>query len=365
MITMGFGRGYPGGAEHQAELLATELANRGRRVVMYAPSSTCDPAPGLPSRLRVIPVPALGLPRTRTLSYLPMLAAVQAAPGFEHPAILHTHMAWFHAAIPELTRRVRAVRTIVKFACSGADGDIATLTRTAFGRTALRLILGADRLVALTPAICDELLQVGYPAKRIRLIPNGVRVSPPAVPAKDLEILSGPRVLLPGRLTHQKGVLPFLDAWSEVLVDCPSATLLVAGQGDLADAIAHRAAKPDLSGSVHLLGHRSDMPAVLAAADAVVLPSRSEGMSNVALQALAAGRPFFGFAIPGVLEVARHPASLSSPGDYLALARSLARALRQPDLLDEMIQCGFEDVRRDFAIHRVAARYEDLYDELA
>ena len=324
---MGFGRGYPGGAEHQAELLATELASRGRRVVIYAPSSSCDPAPGLPSRLRVIPVPALGFPRTRTLSYLPMLAAVQAAPGFEHPAILHTHMAWFHAAVPELTRRVRAVRTVVKFACSGADGDIATLTRTAFGRAVLRLILRADRLVALTPTICDELLQAGYPSERIRLIPNGVRVSPPVTPAKDLDILSGPRVLLPGRLTQQKGVLPFLDAWAEVLVDRPSANLLVAGQGDLADAIAQRAAKPDLAGSVHLLGHRSDMPAVFAAADAVVLPSRSEGMSNVALQALAAGRPFFGFAIPGVLEVAGHPEPVAFGGLYLALARSLAESL--------------------------------------
>jgi glycogen(starch) synthase len=294
-----------------------------------------------------------------------MLGLVSLSPGFEHPIILHTHMAWLHCAVPELVSRVTGARTVVKFACSGRDGDVAHLTRTRLGRTVLSLALRADRIVALTPAIRDELRGVGYPPQRIRVIPNGVGLEHGSPPASDVERLAHPRVLFAGRLTAQKGILPFLDAWVRVLDSVPHATLLIAGSGDLAKAIAERAARLDLRESVHVLGHRTDMAALIEAADAVVLPSRSEGMSNVALQTLAAGKPFFGFDIPGILEIVRHPAATVVAGDYAALADALVAGLSNQSLLDEIARRGHEDVVRDFAIDGVAERYEELYDELA
>ena len=64
-------------------------------------------------------------------------------PGFEHADILHTHMAWLHCGVPELASRVTGARTIVKFACSGKDGDVANLSRSRVGRTALSMALKA------------------------------------------------------------------------------------------------------------------------------------------------------------------------------------------------------------------------------
>ena len=118
-------------------------------------------------------------------------------------------------------------------------------------------------------------------------------------------------------------------------------------------------------GSVRLLGHRTDMDGLVAAADAVVLPSRSEGMSNVALQTLASRKPFFGFAIPGISEVVRHPAATVAVGDFAALAAALVDGLGNEALRDDIAWRGHEDVAREFAIERVATRYEELYDELA
>ena len=362
---MGFGPAYSGGAEQQAGLLATELARRGRRVIVYAPSSSVDRGSISHRNPRVVPVPALGLPHTRTATYLPMLGLVSLAPGFTHPEILHSHMAWLHCGVPELVSRVTGASTIVKFACSGPDGDVASLSSSRAGRAVLSMALKADRIVALTPSICDELLDVGYPSDQIRVIPNGVRLARGVAPAADLESLPRPRVLFAGRLTAQKGILPLLDAWAIVLEAISDATLLVAGRGDLIDAVAARAAAPDLAGSVHLLGHRTDMDALIAAADAVVLPSRSEGMSNVALQTLASRRAFFGFAIPGISEVVRHPSATVAPGDFAALASALVAGLQDESLLDDIAWRGHEDVAREFAIERVAARYEELYDELA
>ena len=292
MIALGFGRRYPGGAEHQAEVLSRELARRGRRILIYAPLPSTDTRPVAPAppSMRVIPVPALGFSRTRTATFLPMLALMQLVPGFEHPRILHSHMAWYHAVLPQVLALVKGVRTLVKFACSGPDGEIATMSRTFAGRQALRIIGSADRLIALTSAVADELRFAGFDEGRIRVIPNGVSLPRPTPPAVDLERLRAPRVLLAGRLTNQKGVSEFLSAWANAST-ADDATLLVAGTGPLQESLQARAAEADLAGRVCLLGHRPDMGALFAASQLVVIPSRSEGMSNVALEALAAGTP--------------------------------------------------------------------------
>ena len=311
---MGYGPAYPGGAEQQAGLLATELARRGRRVIVYAPSSSVDRGSISHRNPRVVPVPALGLPHTRTATYLPMLGLVSLSPGFEHPrdppqphglAPLWRSGARKPGHGCPHRREVRVLRTGRR----RREPDSGTASA---GRPC-RMALKADRIVALTPAICDELLEVGYPPGQIRVIPNGVRLVRGVAPAPDLASLPHPRVLFAGRLTAQKGILPFLDAWAIVHEALPDATLLVAGRGDLAEAVAARAAAPDLGGSVRLLGHRTDMDALIAAADAVVLPSRSEGMSNVALQTLASQE--------GVLRL-RHPGHLRGRPPSLGDRRS-------------------------------------------
>jgi glycosyltransferase involved in cell wall biosynthesis len=88
-------------------------------------------------------------------------------------------------------------------------------------------------------------------------------------------------------------------------------------------------------------------------------------MSNVALQSLGARTAFIGFGIPGIAEVARHEAATVPAGDFSALADALIAALRNPALREEIAWRGHEDVVAEFAIERVAARYEELYDELA
>jgi len=364
MVTMGYGPRYLGGAEHQAALLATELARRGRRIVLYAPSASTDAGRISTPNIRIIPVPSLGFPRTRTATYLPLLALLQNLPGLEHPAILHSHMAWYHAVVPQLARRLVGTRTVVKFACSGADGDIATLSRSALGRFALRRLFAADRVVALTPAVADELVRAGFPRTRVRLIPNGARMGEEA--HEDIRSLDrpGPTVLFAGRLTKQKGILEFLDAWHVVPNSVPNATLIIAGVGPLENAIRKRVALADIRGTVSMVGHQPQIGDLLQSTDAVVIPSRSEGMSNVALEALASSRPVFGFAIPGVEDVVVDRRALSEPGNHDNLAAKLASGLRSPALLDDLRLSGYERVRAQFSIERVGTLYEQLYAEL-
>jgi glycosyltransferase involved in cell wall biosynthesis len=364
MVTMGFGNQYAGGAEHQAQLLAETLAWHGRRVVVYAPSASSrdmDAKHGV----KLVRVPSLGFPGMRTATYLPMLTLSQLLPRSEHPPILHTHMAWLHALVPEFLQRLQKRRTIVKIACSGDDGDISSLRRSPLGRLVLGAILRADRIVALTPSIADEVLALGYPANRIREIPNGVLLPISAKPAPDLDHLTRPIVLFAGRLTEQKGIVPFIDTWPAIRESAPTATLVIAGGGELSAEVSERANRHDMQASIRLLGHRRDIDGVLAASDLVVIPSRSEGMSNVALQALASGRPVVGFDIPGVRDVVGYERATVPSGDFMALARLVSRVLGNPGLLNELAEVGHRHVARHFAIDRVASQYEELYDELA
>ena len=361
---MGYGPRYLGGAEHQAGLLASELARNGRAVTIYAPSVSTSRPDVTPRGVRIAPVPSLGFPRTRTATFLPMLALTQLALGRKRPDILHTHLAWYQAVLPEQLKRITGQRTLVKFACSGVDGEIATLSRSRSGRFALKSIRNADLVVALTDAVADELQAAGFSSNRIRRIPNGVEIAPPAAPAADIVDSSRPVVVFAGRLTAQKGIVPFLDAWSEVVAVIRSATLVIAGTGPLEAAVRSRGSRPDLSGNVRILGPRTDIGAVLVAADAAVIPSRSEGMSNVALEALVAGTPVFGFAIPGVREVVPSADTLAPPGDFRMLARQLISALQAPERLLEFGLAGQAHVRSRFAIEHVAQRYEEAYHDL-
>jgi glycosyltransferase involved in cell wall biosynthesis len=360
MITMGYGRSQAGGAEHQAALLATELARRGCAITLYAPMPTSDAteSPGF----RVRRVPALGVPKARTATYIVALASLLLSTRHLHD-VLHTHMVWYHALPPQLARRLRSTRTIIKFAGSGPGAEVDTLSRTWHGRILLQQAITADRLIALNSAIADELLAIGVDRDRIRVLPNGVRLHDHGRPAKDLDD-PAPTALFAGRLDMHKGIDRLVGSWGQVAERVPGARLLVAGTGPLEEDL--RRAGVVARGSIRVLGHRTDMPSVYAAADLLVLPSRSEGMSNVVLQALAAAKPVVAFDVAGVAELVGPDAGWTAkPGDWPGLLELVANGLAARDEAASRGVAGRRRVEREYDIATVTERYLELYDELA
>jgi glycosyltransferase involved in cell wall biosynthesis len=155
-----------------------------------------------------------------------------------------------------------------------------------------------------------------------------------------------------------------LDVWPDVLAHVADATLVIAGDGPDMRTVRARVAERDLAGRVFVLGHRSDSDRLIAASDVLVLPSRSEGMSNVALQALALGKPVVGFAIPGVDELVGD-GRVAPAGDFAAFATHLGAVLSSAALRDDLGSTGRELVRTRYSIDEVAGQYGQLYDELA
>src|SRR6185436_4956831 len=162
-------------------------------------------------------------------------------------------------------------------------------------RVALRAALAlSGGTVAVSKQLADEISHdLLVPRSRIATISNGVRHAPAdGTPIRDqLRLGAGDRLLVSvGNLYAVKGHVHLIDALALLADRHPAVHLAICGRGDLESALVARARELRLP-NVHLLGLRSDVAAVLAAADVFVLPSLSEGLPLALLEAMFAGCP--------------------------------------------------------------------------
>ena len=146
---------------------------------------------------------------------------------------------------------------------------------------------------------------------------------------------AAPVVLAVGRLAPQKGFDSLLAAAVRWQDRRPRPVLMIAGAGPLAGELAGQAAR--LGVTARFLGQRDEVPALLAAADVFVLPSRWEGQPMILHEALRAGRPIVATAVGGVPGMTGADAALLVPPDHpAALADAVTRILDDPALADRL-----------------------------
>ncbi|MDH2325821.1 glycosyltransferase [Cereibacter sp. SYSU M97828] len=191
------------------------------------------------------------------------------------------------------------------------------------------------------------------PEMPVAAIANGIEPPMPA-PGK------GGGVLCVARLTRQKNHRTLLAAIARLP---GNVRLRLAGTGPEERAIRRHIARLGLE--AELLGHRSDIPALMAGADVLVLPSAFEGLPLVVLEAMALGCPVVATRIGGVVEAlgADHP-WLVPPGDSRALAAALADALGAPERRAQVAADQRQRFADRFTAARMAAQTERLFDRL-
>jgi starch synthase (maltosyl-transferring) len=238
-------------------------------------------------------------------------------------------------------------------------------------------ILG-DRLTTrlATGSVCvsDGVLRfardVGrVPADRLTVIPNAVDPAPldraEPLDRASIGVPSGAHLaLFVGRIAPQKGLPVLLDAAARVARDRPDWHLALAGDGpDRPELAARAAACPALAGRVHWLGRRADVPALLKAADLLVLPSLWEGMPNAVLEAMAARRAVVASAVEGTedLVVPGRTGWLVPAGDAAALAAALLEAAADPGRLRRFGAEARARVEAGHSPRSVVAAYERLW----
>jgi glycosyltransferase involved in cell wall biosynthesis len=239
-----------------------------------------------------------------------------------------------------------------------------------------RLLSGlTDRAIAVSHSTRDFLVNARHvPADRVRVIFNGAPLeefaaaAPGAGEALRAELglpAKAPVVGIVGRVNAQKGHRFLIDAAPGVVAAVPDVRFLVVGDGDLLDACRAQARERGVAERFVFAGHRSDVPAVLAAIDVFCIASTYEGTPLALFEAMAAGKAIVSTAVDGCREVLEDAVTgrLVPAADPAALAGALEAVLQDAAARRRLAEAARAASLR-YDIRECVTRMQELYDEI-
>lgn len=232
-----------------------------------------------------------------------------------------------------------------------------------------------DWLIAVSDAIVRKIVAENRDTTNISRIYNGVDLERfDEAPGRDVVRkefgipADAPVAVSIGRLEPEKGHPTLIEAWPLVHHHFPQARLLIAGEGSERDRLEGLAAahlRSELCcDSVAFLGRRDDIPAVLAAADVVAMPSYREAQGIAILEALAADRPVVASNVGGIPEMIRSGENglLVPSHDPSALASAIALLFRDRALAQRLAAAGHALVHERFCVDDMLRDIESIYE---
>jgi glycosyltransferase involved in cell wall biosynthesis len=232
----------------------------------------------------------------------------------------------------------------------------------------------ADCLHALCLPEAENFRRCGL-KNPIAIIPNGVDIEEPAESNEAIferfpQIKSRRLILFLSRLHPKKGLGNLLQAWKKLSLDFKDWQLLIAGGGDPAYENELKALSIDLvsKSSVVFMGQvQGDVKKqILAAADAFVLPSFSEGFSMAILEAAAAGLPVLLTPQCNFPELARANAAIEIPTDAIGIEKGLRQILELPDDQRKAMGLrGCELIKKSYTWPAISEQMCRVYDWMA
>ncbi len=218
----------------------------------------------------------------------------------------------------------------------------------------------AHAVVANSRAAADRLLLERVPARKVRVVANGLdlegyqRRPAHAKPRK---------VIVVANLRPEKGHDVLIDAAPSVLRQFSDATFEIVGGGPERPALLARAEARGVLPAFSFIGHQDDVPARLAANDLFVLPSRSEAFPNAVLEAMATGLPIVASGVGGILELIddNQTGLLVPPGDPDALADRLCRLMADSARAARLGDAARAEAHARYSFDRMISAFESIY----
>ncbi|MCZ8133020.1 MAG: glycosyltransferase family 4 protein [Steroidobacteraceae bacterium] len=233
-----------------------------------------------------------------------------------------------------------------------------TLERTLLGRM--------DVVACVHSSLQERLVGKHENRARVRVIPNGVPVPERAAavaahPGLDSGVV--PVVGFVGRLAAGKGVDTLLDAVARLRGDGQCVRTILVGEGPRRAALEARVRELALVDDVEFAGYVKDAQSAMQGFDVLVLPSHSEGMPMVVLEALAVGVPVVASDVGGCRDAldAGRLGVLMAPGSVDDCADGIRRALGDETLRAEVRRSAPAWVQARFGVERMADLYEAAY----
>lgn len=244
-------------------------------------------------------------------------------------------------------------------------------------RHARRLLKHLTRFCSAFTAVGPEVAryyidELGIPASRTHVIPNGVDVdrfdAPPERQARARLGLAGDDLVfgIVGRLEPEKDHRTLLKAFRALNLRHRAARLLIIGDGSLRHELESTARTLGLAGNVTFLGARADVPELLTAVDVFVLASLQEGVPLSVVEAMSAGKPIIATDIGGLRLLVKPSVNglLVPPADSPALEAAMMQLAANPKLRHEMGESSRQLARKSFGVSAMIERYQQLYESV-
>jgi glycosyltransferase involved in cell wall biosynthesis len=383
------------------ESITRELASRGHQITVVLPARSdlrLSPIEGVRFRpYRYAPLRSLevfgyaqGLRadaalRSSTIAVLPMavvagVRSLSAALRFENFDVLHAHWVVPSGAMAALSLPSNG-RTPLVVSLHGSDVFLAERsrlarlgTRKAFERAAAVTACSrdlADRSVPLGARLAPEVIPYGVSSEIFRPdAPGGRELRHELwLPAHAFVLFAA------GRLVHKKGFEYLMEALRELRARGRSVELVIAGKGDLEEALAQKARSLSIDAHVKLVGNvdRGALPAYFAMADAVLVPSvkdaagNVDGLPNVLLEGMASAKPIVATNVGGIGEILRpgEDALLVREKDSKAIADAVEELIRSEDLRERLGRAARKRVLEDLSWKSSGERFESVLRSVA
>ena len=228
----------------------------------------------------------------------------------------------------------------------------------------LRYYKACDHLVCNTQDLVRYVVDAGWAEERVHYLPNFVDERRTDAAARSaLYTPEGvPLVFALGRLHENKGFDTLLKAFARL----SDAYLWLAGDGPERESLEGLAYELGIRPRVRFLGWRDDVPALYAAADLFVCPSRHEPLGNVILEAWAQQKPVIAASSQGPLALIQdgETGMLVPVDEPEVMARCIRLSLRDRGLLIRLAENGYKAFQKDFTEARVVDRYADFFRQV-
>ena len=364
--------------------LAKHLPKGKFRITILQPTSPCSSFKqydGSDEKIRVIHLPSFFLPKTnytiplflkqlRTLSKLGDYDIIQVGDYFYPtsmlPLILNRH---------RKNPRVLSVNALPGYSWQFGSVFVDLVAKGYTYSLGKQILSCYDKVVALYNKLSEDLRRVGVPSRKICVIPNGVdsdrfqnvdqayvRIIKKRLSIRDEEKV----ILFVGRLSKVKRVELVIRLTRSLIQEGYSIKTVIVGDGPYRKSY-ERLIEPS-NNKIIFTGWISPVliPVYYALADVVVLPSLSEGLPNVLLEASAAGKPIVATNVGGVSDIVLHGKTgfLVNRMDFDSFCEFTQLILNDPNLQEELGHNAITYVKKKFNWQTIIKKYQHLYEEL-
>jgi glycosyltransferase involved in cell wall biosynthesis len=350
-------RGF-GGQEHRILIESREMVRRGHRVLV-----ACPPDAALGPKARDAGIPVAEIPIRAAFDPV-AVASLSRLFRREGATVVNTHSGkdtW----VASMAAKIAGVPLLVR------TRHISLPVRRSFYNAIWRW---PDGFITTGEQIREHLIGVGIPPDRVVSIPTGVDVDrfSPSVSCeavrREFGLMSGQRVIsVIGVLRSWKRIDLFVDIAAILAREEPSMRFLVVGEGPQEKNIRRKIDELGVGGRVLLLGHRNDVPDILAASDVMVMTSMKEGLPQVVLQALAMQRPVVASPVGAIPEVVAHEETglLCPAGEVEGFVAAIRRLLQDPALGRRLGAAGRRRILERHSAIAMGGKTEEFYRHLA